>query len=132
MGPMLDSRAKISTAHKYNAIAWYFGLYDVLFLYPRSFRTKGADALGDVRGKRVLEIGCGSGLNFKYLVERVGPDGAVTGIDISKEMIGVAQTRCGRNLWNSVHAHTADAAEYRACAPFDAVYFGLSFTILGD
>jgi ubiquinone/menaquinone biosynthesis C-methylase UbiE len=47
-------------------------------------------------------------------------------------MIDVAQTRCGRSLWSNVYAYVADAGEYRACSPFDAVYFGLSFTILDD
>jgi len=123
---------KNSIAYKYDSRAWYFGLYDILFFYPLRFRARGADALGDVAGKRVLEIGCGSGLNFKYLVERVGSAGAVRGIDISERMIAVAQTRCDRNLWNNAFAELADAAEYHARTQFDAVYFGLSFTVLRD
>jgi ubiquinone/menaquinone biosynthesis C-methylase UbiE len=124
--------ANNATAQKYDSVATYFGLYDLLHFYPWKFRSKGADALGNVWGKRVLEVGCGNGLNFKHLLEKIGPGGELIGIDISKGMIDVAQTRCGRSLWSNVYTYVADAGEYRACSPFDAVYFGLSFTILDD
>jgi SAM-dependent methyltransferase len=46
--------------------------------------------LGDVRGKTVLDLGCGTGENIVHLVER----GAnVIGIDISPELIALAQQR---------------------------------------
>jgi ubiquinone/menaquinone biosynthesis C-methylase UbiE len=46
--------------------------------------------LSDVRGKTVLDLGCGSGENLVALVER----GAhVTGLDISPELIAIAQER---------------------------------------
>ena len=131
MVPILDS-PKITTAHKYNAVAGYFGLYDLLFFYPRRFRSKGADALGDIKDKRVLEIGCGNGLNFKHLVERVGPDGAVVGIDLSVDMVGAAQSRCKQNSWHNVSTHISDAAEYLSGTPLDAAYFGLSFTVIDN
>jgi demethylmenaquinone methyltransferase/2-methoxy-6-polyprenyl-1,4-benzoquinol methylase len=129
---MPTSPENIATAQKYNAVANYFRFYEVLFAYPLRFRAEGAEALGDVRGKRVLEVGCGSGLNFKFLVEKVGPDGTIEGIDLSKEMLAVAQTRCARNSWRNVFARMADAGEFRAGTPFDAAYFGLSFTILEE
>lgn len=40
-----------------------------------------ADALGLVRGERVLEIGCGDGSAGAWAAERVGPEGEVVGID---------------------------------------------------
>jgi demethylmenaquinone methyltransferase/2-methoxy-6-polyprenyl-1,4-benzoquinol methylase len=129
---MLNPPENIATAHKYNAVANHFAFYDLLFFYPQGFRAKGVDALGDVRGKRVLEIGCGTGLNFRFLVEKVGPGGTIIGIDLSKAMVEIAQTRCGRNLWSSVSVHTADADRYRTGELFDAAYFGLSFTILHE
>lgn len=129
---MLTTTANHGTARKYDAVAKHFGFYDILFAYPRDFRAKGAEALGEVKGGRVLEVGCGSGLNFKFLVEGVGPEGTIEGIDLSHEMIGVAQTRCARHAWDNVSARTADAGEFRAEELFDAAYFGLSFTILDD
>jgi len=46
--------------------------------------------LGDVRGKTVLELGCGKGENTIALVSR---GASVIGIDISPELIEIAQAR---------------------------------------
>ena len=46
--------------------------------------------LGDVRGKTVLDFGCGTGENIVPLVER---GARVTGIDISPELIALARQR---------------------------------------
>lgn len=46
--------------------------------------------LGNVRGKTVLDLGCGSGENIVPLAER---GARVTGIDISPELIALAQQR---------------------------------------
>jgi SAM-dependent methyltransferase len=46
--------------------------------------------LGDVHGKSVLDLGCGSGENILALVER---GARVTGIDISPELISLAGRR---------------------------------------
>src|SRR5215213_8002727 len=51
--------------------------------------------LGDVRGRQVLELGCGSGANTVCLVAR-GAD--VCALDISEDLIGLARRRfkvCG-------------------------------------
>lgn len=44
-------------------------------------------------GERVLEVGCGLGADARELAERVGPDGAVTAIDVSQAMIDAATER---------------------------------------
>jgi ubiquinone/menaquinone biosynthesis C-methylase UbiE len=46
--------------------------------------------LGDVRGKTVLDLGCGTGENFVVLVER---GARVIGIDVSPDLIALAQKR---------------------------------------
>jgi 2-polyprenyl-3-methyl-5-hydroxy-6-metoxy-1,4-benzoquinol methylase len=46
------------------------------------------DALGDVKGKSILDVGCGSGLYAIYFAQR-GAD--VTGLDFSANMIELAE-----------------------------------------
>ena len=49
--------------------------------------------LGDLRGKRVLDVGCGLGDNTVFLAAR-GAD--VTGVDLSEKSIAVARERVAR------------------------------------
>jgi ubiquinone/menaquinone biosynthesis C-methylase UbiE len=48
------------------------------------------DALAPVAGERILEVGCGSGVLCRQLAPRVGPEGKITGVDISPEFLKIA------------------------------------------
>ena len=52
------------------------------------------DALAAQPGERILDVGCGSGFFVEELLETVGPEGAVVGIDISPQMLAAAAARC--------------------------------------
>ena len=43
-------------------------------------------------GQRVLEVGCGTGPTIGALADRVGPDGTVVALDVSRMLLDVAQT----------------------------------------
>lgn len=47
---------------------------------------------GEVHGLRVLDAGCGTGLHAEELIRR---GAAVTGVDLSKDMLAVARERLG-------------------------------------
>jgi SAM-dependent methyltransferase len=47
---------------------------------------------GDVRGRRVLDVGCGPGRHARALIDR---GALVTGIDVSEEMVKAATERSG-------------------------------------
>jgi SAM-dependent methyltransferase len=47
-------------------------------------------------GSRVLDIGCGTGATTIAAARRAGPEGRVTGIDISEPMLALAQQRAAR------------------------------------
>jgi SAM-dependent methyltransferase len=53
----------------------------------------GASEIGDLRGRRVLDVGCGVGDSTSVLLEAVGPDGFVTAIDFSPECLLHARER---------------------------------------
>jgi SAM-dependent methyltransferase len=50
-----------------------------------------ADAAGIVPGQRVLDVGCGTGALARRLRARVGPAGAVLGLDANPQMLAVAR-----------------------------------------
>ena len=72
---------------------------------------------------RVLEVGCGVGLAVALLVERVGPEGYVVGLDRSASALAHAERRNLRATEVGVLAFTErELADFRdPGAPFDAV-----------
>ncbi|QHO68697.1 class I SAM-dependent methyltransferase [Marisediminicola antarctica] len=86
-------------------------LYDVLSgerLVYRVGRVAGIDALQPGRGDIVLDLGCGTGLNLPLLLDRVGAEGHVIGLDRSPSMLAVARDRVRRNGWANVSLLEAD------------------------
>jgi SAM-dependent methyltransferase len=55
----------------------------------------GLAALAPRPGERILDLGCGGGATTAKIVEAVGAQGAVTGIDISPDLLAVARGRPG-------------------------------------
>jgi ubiquinone/menaquinone biosynthesis C-methylase UbiE len=62
-------------------------------------------------GEAVLDIGCGAGTTSMALADAVGPNGRVTGLDVSREMLGLAKQRGqGRTNLNFVESDASQAA----------------------
>lgn len=76
--------------------------------------------LGDLPGKRVLDLGCGKGETLL----RLGRDGArAVGIDISSEMVRMASENARRSGLSNVQVFKMPAEQLDfADASFDAVY----------
>ena len=52
-------------------------------------------ALSARPGERILDVGCGPGFYLAELVDEVGPDGALVGVDQSPQMLALAGRRLG-------------------------------------
>ena len=63
-------------------------------------------------GARVLDIGCGSGTSTLALAERVGPQGAVLGLDIAADLVAVAERRIAAAGLAQARVMLADAATH--------------------
>lgn len=67
---------------------WYDAAVRLLsFGGDAAYRRQAVDALRLRPGQRVLDVGCGTGLNFRLLADAVGPSGLVVGTDLSREML---------------------------------------------
>jgi SAM-dependent methyltransferase len=64
-------------------------------------------ALGARSGDRILDVGCGPGFYITELLEAVGREGAVVGVDISADMLAVAAKRAAGH--GNVEFHEAGA-----------------------
>ena len=99
--------------------------------FESSIETVGTAAIAAANfkaGERVLDIGCGGGPTTLAIAEVMGPNGAVTGVDISPALITTARRR-GAALAN-VEFVCADAATADIYgAPFDVLFsrFGVMF-----
>jgi len=54
------------------------------------------------RGDTVLDVGCGTGLCFAEVRERIGPEGTIVGVDAAPEMLAVASARVAAAGWDNV------------------------------
>jgi ubiquinone/menaquinone biosynthesis C-methylase UbiE len=121
---------RAAVAARYDRIAGLIGFIDWLFFVPPDLRRRSAARLALQPGDRVLEIGCGTGRNFPYLREAVGPSGRVYGVDLSAGMLAKARELCARRQWSNVEVVQDDAAAYLAPEPLDGVLFGLSYNTM--
>src|ERR1700743_2811685 len=83
--------------------------YDVTSrLYPapgypqRAQRLRAVQALGLRAGDTVVDLACGTGLNFALLQQAVGPGGQIIGVDLTDAMLARAQDRVKANGWSNV------------------------------
>jgi len=87
----------------------------------------GLAALAPRPGERILDLGCGGGATTARIVNAVGPGGAVTGIDISPDLLAVARARPGNEAATFLEGD-AQGWDFAAGA-YDALFsrFGCMF-----
>lgn len=60
-------------------------------------------------GDAVLDIACGTGLNFPFVEAGIGPEGLLIGLDYSSGMLARARRKAERHGWANVRLIHADA-----------------------
>jgi ubiquinone/menaquinone biosynthesis C-methylase UbiE len=81
--------------------------------YPqRAQRLRVIQALGLGPGASVIDIACGTGLNFPLIEEAIGPAGRIVGVDLTDAMLARAQDRIETNGWSNISLVQADAADF--------------------
>jgi demethylmenaquinone methyltransferase/2-methoxy-6-polyprenyl-1,4-benzoquinol methylase len=89
----------------------------------QAYRQAIVEALPVCRGQVVLDVGCGTGLCWGMLVEKVGSQGRVVGIEESPEMAAIARERVAREGWRNVTIVQSEAEEARIAGIADAALF---------
>ncbi|MGA8457507.1 MAG: methyltransferase domain-containing protein [Streptosporangiaceae bacterium] len=81
--------------------------------YPqRAQRLLAVQALGLRPGDTVVDIACGTGLNFPLLEKVVGPGGRIVGVDLTDAMLARARDRKEANGWSNISLVQADAGAF--------------------
>ena len=90
--------------------------------YPeRAQRHRAVSALGLRAGDSVIDIACGTGLNFPLIEEVIGPGGRIVGVDLTDAMLARAQDRIETSGWRNISLVQADAADFEFPADVDAI-----------
>jgi ubiquinone/menaquinone biosynthesis C-methylase UbiE len=105
-------------AKHYDITSW---LYPVPGYPHRAQRLRAVQALGLRPGDRVIDIACGTGLNFPLIERVIGPGGRIVGVDMTDAMLAQAEDRIATNGWSNVSLVQADAADFGFPAEVDAI-----------
>ncbi len=107
-------------------------LYYLIGFREASYRKRAVSALGLKRGDTVVELGCGTGLNFPYLLQVIGESGRLIGVDLTDAMLGKARERIQRKGWRNVELVEADAAAYVFPAEVQGVLSTFALTLIPE
>jgi hypothetical protein len=81
---------------RYDRIAVLIPFFDWALFMPAGLSKRAVDRLNLRCGDRVLEVGCGTGRNFPFLRQALGPEGSIYGVDLSAGMLREARKLCHR------------------------------------
>lgn len=93
---------------RYRGVARFYDLVSAEPVY-RAGRRIGVRQLSLRPGDTVVDIGCGTGLNFALLEEAIGPTGRIVAVDLSDDMLAAARRRTQKYGWDNVELLQADA-----------------------
>lgn len=116
-------------ARRYDLTA---NLYYLLGFREWAYRKRAVRALALEDGDTVVEIGCGTGLNFPLLRRAVGPGGRVIGVDMTEAMLDEAAERAERHGWGNVELVLSDAAAYEFPSNVAGVLSSFALTLVAE
>jgi len=97
-----------------------------------AYRKRAIESLALKQGDTVVELGCGTGLNFSLLHERVGPGGKIVGVDLTDAMLDGANARIAANGWSNVELVKSDAADYVFTAAAAGILSTFALTLVPE
>ena len=114
---------------------WYnvsANAYYILGFREFAYRKKAVRALELHPGDTVVELGCGTGLNFELLRRQIGPQGRIVGVDLTEKMLEKANQRIQRNQWSNVSLVQSDAALYEFPRPVNGIISTFALTLVPE
>ena len=116
----------------YRKSARHYDLTSLLYVHQRAHRRRAVNALGLRPGDSVVEVGCGTGLNFPLIQREIGPEGRIVGVDLTDAMLAQAQHRIETNGWINVRLVQADVAEFEFPTGVDAILATYAHSLLPE
>ena len=94
------------------------------------YRRRTVERLALRPGDAVIDVACGTGINFELLYERVGRSGRIVGVDVSADMLRQAEALVRSKAWENVTLIEAPVEEALLGEPADAALFSLTHDVL--
>ncbi len=104
--------------------------YDRRTRWFEHFRAQAVARLAVSTGDTVIDVGCGTGVNFPLIERRVGPDGHVIGVDVSPDMLSRAAAKAAGAGYRNVTLIQSAAEDADLSAGADAALFSLTHDVL--
>ena len=124
-------------------MAWYdliSPVYDIGALGSGRFRRLAIKELHLQWGNSVLDIACGTGLNFGFIHREIGCNGVIIGVDYSTGMLGKARRKVEKHKWENIYLIKEDArklsagllSQHAGVEKVDKVLCTLGFTVVPE
>ena len=107
-------------------------LYYLIGFPQRTYRRKAVQALRLRPGDTVVEIGCGTGLNFSLIERQIGPEGRIVGVDLTDAMLAQARRRVENRGWSNVSLVRADALDFQFPAGVNAIVSTFALSLVPE
>ena len=116
-------------AANYDVLA---NLYYLIGFRENKYRKIAVEKLDLEQGDTVVEIGCGTGLNLRFLRNAVGEEGKIIGVDLTEEMLLKARERSEAKGWHNIKLVYVDAANYEFPHKTNGVLSTFALTLIPE
>jgi demethylmenaquinone methyltransferase/2-methoxy-6-polyprenyl-1,4-benzoquinol methylase len=95
-----------SVKESYDKVASLYDLMNRLYFFgkDKEFRSRIVESLNLKPSSIVLNLCCGTGLDFPYLLHKTGDQGIIVGVDLSSQMLRQATQKKGVQKLNLIKA----------------------------
>ena len=104
--------------------------YDRFMARTLRWRERAVAALELERGQTVVDVACGTGGNFDLILGRIGTEGKLIGVDVSGEMLSVAEARVKSRTARNVELIEEGVEAVRLPARPDRALFSFTHDVL--
>lgn len=124
---IVDTYRKRAGNYDFTANLYY------LFGYREwAYRRTAVQRLNLHPGEKVLELACGTGINFPLYQKFIGSDGHIIGVDLTDAMLDQASKRVAKAHWKNVTLINQDASVYHPDTKVDAVISTFALSLIPD
>ncbi len=116
-------------ASSYNSAIKFFNL---IGWRVNDYRITAVESLNLKNGDSVIDLCCGTGLNFPHLYKAVGSEGKIIGVDLSVDMLKVAEKQVKEEGWQNFTLLQSDAAKYKFPKKINGIVTSYAITLIPE